>query len=176
MGSGKVLNFSVGVAAKGNPGVAGVVSETSGAIGYIGSEYALALNLTSALMQNSAGNFIEANSTTISAAANVDMPADTRIMITNSPEPEAYPISTFTWLILYKEQSYNNRSVNTAKALKELLCYVISEDGQQIAVKTHYAPLSPLAVEKTKAIIESMTYGGNPVVLDEKTDNSNKTE
>ncbi|MBK5720534.1 phosphate ABC transporter substrate-binding protein PstS [Dysgonomonas sp. Marseille-P4677] len=163
IGEGKSLKFPVGIAAKGNPGVAGIVAETEGAIGYIGSEYALALNMPSALLQNSAGNFIAADTKSISASANVDIPNDTRVVITNSPNPEAYPISTFTWIIAYKEQNYNARSEVQAKSLVGLLNYIISEEGQAIANKTHYAPLPPVALEKTKAIIESMTFEGKRI-------------
>lgn len=163
IGEGKSLKFPVGIAAKGNPGVAGIIAETEGAIGYIGSEYALALNMSSALLQNSAGNFIAADTKSISASANVDIPNDTRVVITNSPNPEAYPISTFTWIIAYKEQNYNARTEVQAKSLAGLLNYVISEEGQAIATKTHYAPLPSVALEKTKAIIESMTFGGNKI-------------
>jgi len=166
IGEGKSLKFPDGtksVSAKGNPGVAGIVAETEGAIGYIGSEYALALNMPSALMQNSSGNFIAADSKSISAAANVDIPADTRVVITNSSNPEAYPISTFTWVIAYKEQNYNNRTEEKAKSLIGLFNYIISEEGQAIATKTHYAPLPATAVEKTKAIIQSITYNGQQV-------------
>lgn len=164
LGTGKSLKFSVGVAAKGNPGVAGIVAETKGSIGYIGSEYALALNLATASMKNSSGNFIEANANSISAAAKVDMPDDTRALITNPSAADAYPISTFTWIIVYKEQAYNNRSENTAKALAGLLRYIISEKGQQLAVKTHYAPLPASLADRTKEIIGSMTYNNKPVV------------
>jgi len=158
IGEGKSLKFPAGIAAKGNPGVAGIVVETEGSIGYIGSEYALALNMSTALIQNSAGNFVAADSKNISASANVDIPADTRVVITNSPNPEAYPISTFTWIIAYKEQAYNNRTEGQAQALKSLLNFIISNEGQDIATKTHYAPLPAVAVEKTKALIESITY------------------
>ena len=163
IGEGKSLKFPVGIAAKGNPGVAGIIAETEGAVGYIGSEYALALNMSSALLQNSAGNFVAADTKSISASANVDIPSDTRVVITNSPNPEAYPISTFTWIIAYKEQNYNARSEVQAKALAGLLSYVISQEGQDIATKTHYAPLPAVALEKTKAIIESMTYDGKKI-------------
>lgn len=164
IGSGKSLSFKVGVAAKGNPGVAGNISETEGSIGYIGSEYALALNIPSALLQNSSGNFIVANDKSISASADIDMPDDTRAVITNSSNPDAYPISTFTWIILYKEQNYSNRTEEQAKSLVSLLNYIIGKDGQDIAVKTHYAPLSPKALEKTNAIIKSITFNGNKIV------------
>lgn len=163
IGAGKALKFPVGVAAKGNPGVAGVIAETEGSLGYIGSEYALALNIPSALLQNSAGNFIVANDKSISAAANVDLPNDTRASITNSADPEAYPISTFTWVILYKDQAYNKKTEVQAQALAGLLNYVISTEGQSIASKTHYAPLSASAKEKTQNLINSISYNGQPL-------------
>jgi len=163
IGEGKSLKFPEGIAAKGNPGVAGIIAETEGAIGYIGSEYALALNMSSALLQNSSGNFVAADSKSISASANVDIPNDTRVVITNSSNPEAYPISTFTWIIAYKEQNYNNRTEAQAQALTALFSYIISDAGQEIATKTHYAPLPAVAVEKTKAIIQSMTYNGQQI-------------
>lgn len=165
--TGKSLKFPVGVAAKGNPGVAGIISGTEGAIGYIGSEYALALNITSASVQNSSGNFIAANDKSISASAEAELPDDTRQIITNSSNPEAYPISTFTWIIAYKEQNYNKRTEAQAKALIELFNYVISSEGQEIAVKTHYAPLPAKALEKTTAIINSITFGGKPIEMGE---------
>ena len=158
IGEGKSLKFPAGVAAKGNPGVAGVVAETDGSIGYIGSEYALALNLPVASLQNSSGNFVLANDKSISAAANIEIPADTRTSITNSSNSDAYPISTFTWLIAYKEQKYNDRAKEQAKALKQLLSHIISVEGQEIASKTHYAPLSENVRQKTATIIQSITY------------------
>ncbi|NDW10606.1 phosphate ABC transporter substrate-binding protein PstS [Dysgonomonas sp. 520] len=165
VGTGKSLKFpaGVGISGKGNPGVAGLVAETKGSIGYLGSEFALAVNMPTALVQNSSGNFIEANSNSISAAANIDMPNDTRIMITNSSNPDAYPISTFTWIIVYKEQGYNNRSEAKAKVLVDLLNYIISDKAQEVAAKTHYAPLSKVAIEKTKVNINSITFDGRPV-------------
>ena len=163
LGTGKSIKFKFGVAAKGNPGVAGIVKETVGSIGYIGSEYALALNIPSALLQNSSGNFVAANDKSISASAETEIPDDTRLIITNSNNPEAYPISTFTWIIVYKEQNYNKRTVEQAKTLASLLQFIISKDGQDLAIKTHYAPLSAKAVEKTDAIIKSMTFDGQPI-------------
>ena len=163
IGEGKSLTYPIGVAGKGNPGVAGIIAETDGSIGYIGSEYALALNIPSALLQNSSGNFIEANDKSISASANVNLPADTRAIITNSSNPEAYPISTFTWIIFYKEQAYNNRPESKAIALANLLKYVTGKEGQDIASKTHYAPLPNQAQEITKNVIASITYNGKPL-------------
>lgn len=111
IGQGKSLNFPMGVSAKGNAGVSGMIAQTQGAIGYIGSEYALALDLPTASVCNSAGNYIKASASSISKAADIPMPADTRILITNAANPDAYPISSFTWIVVYQEQSYNNRTV-----------------------------------------------------------------
>lgn len=163
LGEGKSLNFSTGIAAKGNPGVAGIIVETDGSIGYIGSEYALALNMPTALLQNQAGNFIEANNKSISVSAEIEIPNDTRVSIVDSPDPRAYPISTFTWLITYKEQAYNNRSIERAQALVGLLNFVISPEGQDIANKTHYAPLSETAIKKTQDLINSITFNGEAI-------------
>jgi phosphate transport system substrate-binding protein len=174
IGTGKSLQFpkGVGVAAKGNPGVAGIIAETQGSLGYIGSEYALALNIPSAWMQNSTGNFIAANDKSISASADVEIPDDTRVVITNSSNPEAYPISTFTWIIVYKEQNYNNRSESKAKSLVDLLTYIIGKDGQDIAVKTHYASLPATVQQKTDAIIKSITFNGKAPVAATPTETS----
>jgi phosphate transport system substrate-binding protein len=160
IGEGKSLSFPAGIAAKGNPGVAGIIAETGGAIGYIGAEYALALNIPSALLQNSAGHFVKADSKSISASAQIEIPADTRVSITDSPDPDAYPISTFTWIIAYKEQHYNKRGRHNAEALADLLTYIISDEGQDIATRTYYAPLPEAARETAAAIIRSITFDG----------------
>ncbi len=163
IGKGKALNFPVGVSAKGNAGVAGLIAETKGAIGYIGSEYALALNMPTVGLKNQSGKFVSASVESISAAANVDMPEDTRVFITNSTNPDAYPISTFTWLLIYKEQSYNKRDISEAKALKELLKFVLSSKAQGLAATVNYAPLSGKALKKATTALEQMTFNGSPI-------------
>ncbi len=163
IGSGKSLKFPTGVSAKGNAGVAGLIAETSGSIGYIGSEYALALQIPMISLQNQSGNFVQACIESISAAANIDMPEDTRVFITNSSNPKAYPISTFTWLLVYKEQAYNRRSLEEAQALKSLMKFVLSKNAQDLAQSVHYAPLSGKALEKAQKALEQMTFEGKPI-------------
>lgn len=163
MGTGKSLKWPAGIAAKGNPGIAGIIQQTEGAIGYIGSEYSLSLNIPTALMQNSSGNFVEATTQSISAAANIELPADMCAMITNSPEAQAYPISCFTWIIVYKEQGYVKRTEAQAKALVNLLEYVLSPAAQSVAEKVHYSPLPEAALNNAKALVESITFNGNPI-------------
>ncbi len=163
IGTGKSLQWPKGMAAKGNPGVAGIVGQTEGAIGYIGSEYALSLNLPMAHLQNSAGQFVLPNTESISAAAASDIPADTRTMITNSSAPNAYPISCLTWIILYKEQAYNDRSKQQAEETVRLLNWMLDDTTQSITTKVHYSPLPAQAIANAKVLLKSVTYNGKPL-------------
>lgn len=164
IGTGKSLNWPAGMGAKGNPGVAGTISATVGSIGYIGSEFSFAMKIQTASLKNSSGNYIDPSIASISAAAKGDIPADTRIMLTNSSDPDSYPISGFTWLIFYKEQAYNRRSIDQATETIKLLNWMLSEEAQLQAEKVHYAPLPELAVEKAKAILKTVTFEGNPIL------------
>ncbi|HRX11499.1 MAG TPA: phosphate ABC transporter substrate-binding protein PstS [Draconibacterium sp.] len=164
VGTGKSLQWPVGMGAKGNPGVAGTISQTRGAVGYIGSEYAFAMKIQTAQLQNSSGNFVLPTIETVSAAAQGEIPADTRIMLTNSADPNSYPISGFTWIILYKEQNYNNRTKEQALATVKLLDWLVSEEAQGEAEKVHYAPLPASAVEKAKSILRGVTFDGTPLI------------
>jgi phosphate transport system substrate-binding protein len=164
VGSGKSLNWPVGMGGKGNPGVVGTISQTEGAIGYVGSEYAFAQKIQMAKVQNSSGEYVLPTIASVSAAAKGDIPEDTRIMLTNSADPESYPISGFTWIILYKEQAYNNRSFAQAEATLKLLDWLVSPDAQAQAPTVHYASLTDDAVAKAKAILRSVTYEGKPIL------------
>lgn len=162
LGSGKSVDFgTVGLAAKGNPGVAGNISEIDGSIGYIGSEYSLALGLPAARLKNASGNYVEANMNSISLSGERDdFPDDTRAILANSPHPDAYPISTMTWILVYKEQAYHKRSLREAKALQDWLLYLVGDEAAVSASKTHYSPLPASAQEKARKVILSMTYNG----------------
>lgn len=164
IGTGKSLNWATGMGAKGNPGVAGTISATDGAIGYIGSEYAFSMKIKTANIKNSAGNYVQPSLESISAAAQGDLPDDTRIMLTNSSDPKSYPISGFTWIILYKEQAYNGRSLQQATETVKLLSWLMTEEAQSQAEKVHYAPLPNLAVTKANAILKSITFDGKPIL------------
>lgn len=163
LGTGKALNWTTGIGAKGNPGVAGTISQSKGTIGYIGFEYAFAQKIPMAQVMNSSGNFIEPALTSFTSAANVEIPADTRVMITNSPDPDAYPITSFTWIILYREQAYANRTAETAEATVEAVRWLTRADAQSIAKSVHYASLPPQAAEKAEALLRGITYEGKPL-------------
>lgn len=159
-GSGKSVNFSSGQAAKGNPGVAGVIKQTKNAIGYVGSEYAFAQKIPYAQIQNMRGEFVLPSSKSISAAASGEIPADTRCSITNADAAGAYPISTFTWMIIYKEQNYSDRSKEQAAATLDMLKYILSDEIQAITSEVHYAPLPAKARELSLNNLKSVTYDG----------------
>jgi len=164
IGVGKSLNWPTGMGAKGNPGVAGTISSTVGSIGYIGSDYAFAQKISFALLKNAAGNYIAPTIAAVSAAGKGDMPADTRIMETNSTAPDAYPISGFTWIILYKEQAYNGRSLEQAQATVKLIDWMLDPAAQGIAKELKYAPLPDKVVQIDKAILRTVTYNGKPIL------------
>ncbi len=159
-GAGKSVNFPSGQAAKGNPGVAGVIKQTKNTIGYVGSEYAFAQKIPYARIKNQRGEFVLPSSTTISAAASGEIPADTRCSITNSAAVGAYPISTFTWMIIYKEQKYSDRTKEQAEAILDLLKYILSDEAQRITSEVHYAPLPAKAKELSITNLKTVTYDG----------------
>lgn len=163
-GMGKSVNFPVGQAAKGNPGVAGVISQTKNSIGYVGSEYAFAQKLAYAVVENQRGEFVEPNERSISAAASGEIPADTRTSLTNSDAAGAYPISCFTWMIVYKDQNYSGRSKEQAVATLDLLQYILSDDAQKMAAEVHYAPLPAKAKELSMKNLKAVTYNGETLL------------
>ena len=162
-GTGKSVNFPKGQAAKGNPGVAGVISQTANSIGYVGSEYAFAQRIPYATLMNVNGELVKPTSESISASASGEIPADTRTSITNSSAKGAYPISCFTWILIYKEQAYAKRSAEQAQATLDLLHYILSKDAQQITSEVHYAPLPQKAVELSLQNLKQVTFDGKPL-------------
>ena len=163
-GAGKSVNFPSGQAAKGNPGVAGVVKQTKNSIGYVGSEYAFAQKIPYAKIQNQRGEIVEPNAASISAAASGEIPADTRCSITNSDAEGAYPISTFTWMIIYKEQNYSDRTKEQAVATLDLLKYILSDEAQKITSEVHYAPLPAKAKELSLKNLKTVTFDGTAIL------------
>ena len=161
-GAGKTVDFPVGQAAKGNPGVAGIVRQTPGSIGYIGSEYAFAQKIPYASVMNKKGELITPSTESISAAAG-DIPQDTRCSITDPDMSGAYPISCFTWLIIYKDQNYSDRTKAQAQATVNLLKYMLSPEVQKSTEVVHYAPLPQKAIDLSLENLKQVTYNGEPL-------------
>jgi phosphate transport system substrate-binding protein len=162
-GKGKSLDWPVGLGAKGNEGVSGLVKQTPGSIGYVELVYALQNKMPAATLKNKSGNFVEASLKSSSAAAAIDLPADMRVSLTNTDAPDGYPICSFTYLLVYQNQSYNNRTEASAKATIELINYVIHE-GQKYAESLGYAPLPDAAVKKAEEILKSVTFNSKPLM------------
>lgn len=161
-GTGSSINWPAGLGGKGNEGVAGLIKQTPGAIGYIELAYAMQNKMAYAKIQNKAGNFIAPGVASTSAAGNIQLPADSKISLTNTEAADGYPISGFTWALIYKEQAYKNRSQEKATKLVKLLWWNIHE-GQKYCEGLHYAPLSPAAVTVAENILKSATYNGKPI-------------
>jgi phosphate transport system substrate-binding protein len=163
VGEGLSVNWPGGLASKGNEGVAGLIRQIPGSIGYVTLVYTLQNHMPQAFIENKHGFFIKPTLESVSLSANVPLPPDTRVLVTNSNAPKAYPISGFTWLLFYKEQDYNGRSLAQAQALAKFLWWVVHE-GQAFTKPMEYAPLPPKAVKLDEKILKSMTYNGKPIL------------
>ena len=163
VGSGGAVNWPTGLGGKGNEGVSGLVKQTPGAIGYVELIYALQNKMDYAKIRNKKGAFILPSIASVSAAGNVTLPPDAKIFITDTDAPDGYPLSGFTWALIYKEQSYSGRSEARAKALLTLLWWNIHQ-GQQYTAPLNYAPLSKQALATAEKILKSATFGGKPIL------------
>ncbi len=162
-GKGSNVNWPVGLGGKGNEGVAGTIKQTPGAIGYIELAYANQNAMPYAKIQNKAGNFITPSIASVTAAANIQIPADGKVSLTNTDAADGYPISGLSWVLIYKEQSYNNRSQDRATKMVKLIWWAIHE-GQQYGAPLSYAPLSPAAVKVGEDLLKSATYSNKPIL------------
>ncbi len=151
VGRGASVNWPVGLGGKGSEGVAGLIKQTPNAIGYIELTYAIQNNLAYGRVLNAAGVFVKADLSSVSAAAAgaaKKMPEDFRVSITNAEGKGAYPISSFTWLLLPAQFSDSNKR----DALKTFLQWMLT-DGQKFAEPLSYAKLPEEVVEKEKKAI-----------------------
>ncbi len=159
-GKGKELSWPVGIGAKGNEGVAGQVKQTPGAIAYVELAYAKQNNLPTAQLENASGAFVAPSieSATAAAAGIADkLPHNTdyRISIVNAPGPGAYPIASFTWLLVYRNQT----DATKAKKLKDFLHWYL-RSGEGTAASLDYAPLPDVMKTRLDARVDSVTVGG----------------
>ena len=142
-----------------NAGVAGQVKQTPGSIGYVELAYAVQNKIGWALLKNAAGNYIAPSlEATTKAAEGVTLPDDMKVMITNSTNQDAYPISGFTWILAYVNQTDQAKGL----ALVNMLWWAI-HDGQKYASPLDYAPLSSTAVTKAENQIRSIKYQEQPL-------------
>ena len=163
VGKASAVNWPAGLGGKGSEGVAGLVKQTPGTIGYVELIYALQNKMLYANIQNKSGKFITPSLASTTLASNVELPANAEVSLTNTDNPKGYPISSFTWALIYKEQKYNDRTEAKAKMVLNLLWYNIHE-GQKNCEPLNYAPLSKSAVKVAEQILKSATYGGKAIL------------
>jgi phosphate transport system substrate-binding protein len=149
VGASTSVQWPAGVGAKGNEGVAGLVRQTPGAVGYVELVYALQNNISFGAVENAAGQFVRASTESVTAAAaGATIPADFRVSITNAPGPGAYPISSFTWLLLVD----HSKDTRRAGAMADFLRWALS-DGQKDCSTLGYAPLPPNVIQSELAAL-----------------------
>lgn len=153
VGMGQAVKWPVGIAAKGNEGVAGLVKQNAGAIGYVELIYAESNKLSYATMKNKAGAFVKPSIESVTAAADAsikNMPADYKVSITDADSKTAYPISSFTYLLVYKTMP-KEKGTHIVKFLRYAL-----NDGQKLAPELKYAPLPASLVKKVQASVDGI--------------------
>lgn len=158
VGAGSSPSWPVGIGGKGNEGVTGQVKNTPNTIGYVELVYAIQNNLPVAQVKNASGAFVEPSIDSVIAAAAAsagNTPDDLRVSITNAPGTQAYPISSYTYLLVYK----NQRDAVKGKALVDFLWWGI-HDGESFAKELRYAPLPDDIVKRAETKIKSITAGG----------------
>jgi phosphate transport system substrate-binding protein len=149
VGRATSVNWPIGLGGKGNEGVTQQVRQTEGAVGYVELIYAISNDLPYSIVKNAAGNFVEPTLQTATAAASgVNLPPDTdfRVSITNAPGPNAYPITSFTWLLIRKEGQDPAKS----KAIWNFVDWMADPEAQRLAADLHYAPLPMPVIELVK--------------------------
>jgi phosphate transport system substrate-binding protein len=163
VGSDKTVKWPTGTGAKGNDGVAAAVKQTPGSIGYVEQAYALQNNFTFASVKNKSGKYIVPTLASVTASGDgVTIPPDLRFTITDSPNPAAYPISSQTFLIVYKDPCKAGASKTEAAGLASFLNYVLGP-GQDTIKKLSYAPLPASLVDKAKTAVAGLTCNGSPI-------------
>jgi phosphate ABC transporter phosphate-binding protein/phosphate ABC transporter permease protein PstC len=175
VGKGKSVQWPTGIGAPGNEGIASTIQSTPYAIGYVELSYALATKMTYAYLENQEGNFVEPSIDSVRAAVSSSAKLLPRgdesweqVSTTDAPGKDSYPISSFSYLLLYKELSTNPRinSLDKARALVDFVHWVIT-DGQQFADDLGYVALPDDVVILNQDTLSSLTYKGQPVLTTE---------
>jgi phosphate transport system substrate-binding protein len=158
------VNWPVGLGGKGNEGVTQQVKQVEGALGYVELIYALANGLPYGEVKNASGSFITPSLETVTAAAaGIKLPKDTdfRVSITNAPGAEAYPIASFTWLLVKKD----NKDPAKAKLIRDFLAWMITPGAQKMAADLHYAPLPAPVVTLVEARLPTLKAEGKVIAV-----------
>jgi phosphate transport system substrate-binding protein len=158
------VNWPVGLGGKGNEGVTQQVKQVEGAIGYVELIYAISNNLPYALLKNSAGNFVAPTLESASAAAasaKLAKDTDFRVSITNAPGKDTYPITSFTWLLVKKD----NKDAANAKLIRDFLAWMITDEAQSMATDLKYSPLPAEVRTLIAERIKTLKGAGKPIAM-----------
>lgn len=161
VGVGTSVSWPAGVGGKGNEGVAGLIRQMPGSIGYVELAYATQNKLATAMLQNKSGKFVAPTLAATTAAAEgaaAKLALDVRTPIVNSPAPEAYPIAGLTFLLVYRDQ----KDPAKAQALADFIHWAMTE-GESMASELDYAPLPEAVVKVNLASLKKLTAGGKPL-------------
>jgi phosphate transport system substrate-binding protein len=162
-GVDKTVKWPTGTGAKGNDGVAAAVKQQKGSIGYVEEAYALQNNFNTANVKNKAGTYIEPTlASTTAAGDGIDIPADLGISIIDSPNPQAYPIASQTFVIVYKDMCKAGLDKGTAQRVSAFLNYGLGA-GQDVLQQLQYAKLPDALKTKAQAAVDSLTCNGAPL-------------
>jgi phosphate transport system substrate-binding protein len=167
VGASKEVKWPTGTGGKGNEGVAAAIKQTPGAFGYLELAYVVQNSYPTVALKNSSGNYVTASlqSTSEAAAGNITIPADLRISTINSPNPQAFPIASATFALIYQDPCKAGvpGGESAAKATVDFLRYIDSAEGQKIAQEVDYGPLPSTLLSKTQAMLGSVTCNGQPI-------------
>jgi phosphate transport system substrate-binding protein len=162
-GVDKTVKWPAGTGAKGNDGVAACVKQNENSIGYVEEAFALQNGFTYASLKNKAGQFVEPTLESTSAAGEgLKVPSDLRFDAIDAPNPQAYPIASATFLLVYEDPCKAGLSEAKAGLLKDWLDYALG-DGQKVAPELKYAPLPGPILAKAKAAAGTLTCNGAPI-------------
>ncbi len=151
-GSGTAVGWPTGVGGKGNEGVSGMIRQISGSIGYVELIYALKNNINFGSVRNAAGNWVKGSIDGVTAAAaTAKIPADYRVSITNAPGPDAYPVSSFSWMLIPTQPA----DMNKEKVIKDMLSWIV-KSGESEASSLSYAPLPQTLQDKVLQTIYAL--------------------
>ena len=162
VGEGMSVKWPVGAGTKFNVGVTNMVQDISGSIGYVSLPYAIENKVSVASIKNKSGQWISPTLKSTIASAKIKLPADSRVSITDTPVADGYPISGFTWIIVYKDAEKAKMSFEEAKDLKKLLIWMLTE-GQVYADFMNYASLPTALVKPSIEQINKMVYKGQAI-------------
>ena len=162
VGAGQLVAWPAGVGVKGNAGMAAMVRQTTGSIGYMEYTFAVQSSLNCIALRNRSGAFVPPSVASMQAAVPADLTADLQGTLLNRPGATSYPIVSLTWLVCYRDQSYDGRSRERAIAVYDLVSWLLG-DGQSLALPLQYASLPESVRKAARDILAQLTWQGKPL-------------